>query len=176
MFAASALALVGVIFALLINPRLKDLDSVKADHGQLRSHIDTLKIADNLTALQRLQNDFAALTGRDLSTRMNNSEEAIRAVLTDIAVLKQSDAERNQRLNTAVDSLAQTIKRLESEIAAKVASGDRENLIGLLALRVDQLETSYTLSKIQGGVREEEARDRWARAKDDLARESRVSR
>jgi len=36
-------------------------------------------------------------------------------------------------------------------------------------VRVDQTETAYTLSKIQGGTKEEEARDEWVRAKDQLA-------
>jgi phage/plasmid-associated DNA primase len=56
------------------------------------------------------------------------------------------------------------------EIKVTIAAGDQENLERLLTWRVDQLETSYTLSKIQGGTQEEEARDEWARAKDELAK------
>jgi len=40
----------------------------------------------------------------------------------------------------------------------------------LLALREDQAETAYTLSRIQGGTKEDEARKEWIRAKEELAR------
>ena len=168
--AASSLALVSATFALFLKPRLTTLDTLKSDFSGLDSHIKTLKIADNLNALQKLQQDFAELIGRDIAIRIASSEEALKLLSTEVAVLKQSETERNQRLNAAIDAQANSIRSLNTEIAEKVARGDNENLIKLLTWRVEQLETKYTLSKIQGGIREEETRDEWARAKDDLAR------
>lgn len=141
--AAAALALVGVVFALFIKPKLKEVDDLILSHGKLTSHIETLRVADNLNALQQLQRD--------------------------VIVLQQSEMQRNERLSIAIDGVNKTIDDLENEINGRISGGDKQNLERLLAWRVDQLETSYALSKIQGGIREEEARDKWFRAKDEFA-------
>jgi inorganic triphosphatase YgiF len=140
------------------------------DQNKLQAHIDTLEIPNNLKTLQKLQQDFAELEGRDILVRLKAAEQLTKDMSVDIAILKQSETERNLRLNTAIDSQALRIRSLELEIAEKVAKGDKENLLRLLEWRVDQLETAYTLAKVQGGTREEDARDKLKRAKEDLAK------
>lgn len=68
-----------------------------------------------------------------------------------------------------IEGQTRSIKELEEVIAQKIERGDNHNLVKFLTWRVDQLETAYTLSKMQGGTREEDAREKWVRAKDELA-------
>jgi hypothetical protein len=143
-FATTALASVGVVLALFLRPKLKEFDELKESHTKLKTEYGTLQIPKNLADVQKLT--------------------------TDVAVLQQSEFQRNERLNAGIESLNKLTKQMAHEIKVTIAAGDQENLERLLTWRVDQLETSYTLSKIQGGTQEEEARDEWNRAKDELAR------
>lgn len=143
-FAASALAIVGAVFALFLLPKLKKVDEFVTSHAALTSHISTLKIPENLSALQRLQ--------------------------VDVALLQSSETQRNQRLSIAVDAQNGLIQKLQDQITDKIEAGDQENLIRLLMLKTDQLEVAYTLSKIQGGSKEEETRKRLVRAQEELAK------
>ena len=145
-FSACSLALIGAVFARFLLPKLKKIDDFATSHAELASHISTLKIPDNLSALQRLQ--------------------------TEVAVLQASESQRNERLILAIDAQNRLIQRLQDQIAEKIKAGDQENLLRLLTLKVEQLEVAYTLSKIQGGTKEEETRERLARAKSELEKRS----
>jgi len=140
---ASALALVSAVFALFLKPKIKEIDKLSKDFGEHKSHIETLKVADNLSTIQKLN--------------------------TDVALLQQSENVRNDRINQVIEAQTKSIKELEEVIAQKIEAGDNHNLVKFLTWRVDQLETAYTLSKMQGGTKEEDARERWMRAKDELA-------
>jgi t-SNARE complex subunit (syntaxin) len=110
----------------------------------LRTRFETLKVDENLRDLQNLK--------------------------TDVAVLNQAEAQRDKKVRDAIESLSSSLKDLESRIQQAVRAGDRDNLRNLLTLRVGQTETAYTLSKIQGGIKEEQPRDEWVRAKNELAK------
>lgn len=167
-FSTAALALVGAMFALFIRPKLKDFEKLQLEYKGDKARIDTWKIPTNLEALQAMQQSLAELNGREMPKKLDAQDALLRDVVKVLAALKQSEAERNQRLLTAIDTLTSNIAQLESEIAKKVARGDRENQRRLMEWRIEQLETKYTLSRIQGGIQEERARDEWHRAKDDL--------
>lgn len=64
---ASALALVSTIFALFLKPKIKDRDKLSKDFGEHKSHFATLKVADNLTTLQKLATDVALLQQSEAS-------------------------------------------------------------------------------------------------------------
>jgi hypothetical protein len=141
---AAALALVGVVFALFLRPKLKVLDNLTSEFQVHAAHFQTLKVADNLNVLQKLQ--------------------------MDVALLQQSESQRNEKLNAAIDAQRKSIAELEDVIAHKVEAGDNHNMGRYLSWRVDQLETAYALARLQGGIKEDDARERWLRAKDDLAK------
>jgi hypothetical protein len=141
--AGSAFALVCIIFAIFLKPKLDSFDKLKADYTELKSRFNTLKVDDNLRDLQNLSKD--------------------------VAVLKSSEEQRDRNVRDAIDAVGKSLKELENRIHQAMKAGDRDNLRNLLEVRVDQTETAYTLSKIQGGTKEEEARDEWIRAKDQLA-------
>ena len=143
-FAVSAFALVCVIFAVFLKPRLDKFDKLHDNHTALRTRFETLKVDENLRDLQNLK--------------------------TDVAVLNQAEAQRDKKVRDAIESLSSSLKDLESRIQQAVRAGDRDNLRNLLTLRVGQTETAYTLSKIQGGIKEEQPRDEWVRAKNELAK------
>jgi hypothetical protein len=141
---AAALALTGTVFALFLKPKLKVIDDLSRAFDKHKAHFETLQVAHNLSVLQRIQ--------------------------TDVALLQQAESQRNDRLNAAIAAQNKSIEELEKEIEQEMDAGDNRNTGMYLAWRVEQLETAYVLSRIQGGPKEEEARDRWARAKDDLAK------
>ena len=142
--AGSAFALVCVIFAVFLKPRLDDFDKLKADYTELKSRFNTLKVDENLRDLQNLSRE--------------------------VAVLKSSEEQRDRKVRDAIESVGKSLKELEHRIHQAMKAGDRDNLRSLLEVRVGQAETAYTLSKIQGGIKEEEARNEWSRAKDQLAK------
>jgi hypothetical protein len=142
-FSAASLALVGVMFSTFLTPKLKKLDKLESDFRKLETAYDTLKVPENLSALQRLQ--------------------------TDVAVLGRSEELRNARLNEAIEAQKRSIEGLEAVIDQKVRDGDNHHLSRYLSWRVDQTETAYSLSRLIGGVREEDARQKWSEAKEALA-------
>ena len=166
---AAAVALVAGVFALFMKPKLKELDELKVSHSALTAEIKTLKIPDNLNSLQGLQAKFAELEGRDLISRMTAAEALNQKLLTSVTVLEQSEVQRDAKLTLGIAEVQKNVLKLEEEIGKKISRGDGDNLGRLLDWRVDQLETAYTLSKIRGGTQEEDAREKWLRAKDEVA-------
>lgn len=143
-FAVSAFTLVCVIFAVFLKPRLDKFDSLYDQHTKLQTRFETLKVDDNLHDLQVLK--------------------------TDVALLKAAEEQRDKKVRDAVDAQNKSLRDLEGRISQALKAGDNGNLRMLLALREDQAETAYTLSRIQGGTKEDEARREWIRAKEELAR------
>lgn len=77
-FAVSAFALVCVIFAVFLKPRLDKFDKLHDNHTALRTRFETLKVdEDHLRDLQNLK--------------------------TDVAVLKQAEAQRDKKVRDAIE-------------------------------------------------------------------------
>jgi len=159
-----------LVFAFFLKPRLDKFDTLYDEHTKLLERITTLKIDDKFLDLQNLKDNHTKLQERISTLKIDDNLRDLQTLKTDVALLKQSEEQRDKKLRDATDSLSKSLKDLEGRIRQAVRDGDNDNLRLFLTLREDQAETAYTLSRVQGGSKEEEARDEWTRAKAELAK------
>jgi hypothetical protein len=93
-FSALALVLVGFLFTLFINPRIKDVDDLKIFAGKLVAW----KIPENIDKLSALEIMMSNEAGRNLSQRADSLETVTGDLSQRLSKLEGAEAERNRRL------------------------------------------------------------------------------